>query len=201
MNCYTKITKYERGENAMKFIKGIVKLFIIVNVVTFIIAVIGGIIDESGSSSSNSFSNKDYTEDHYSTDTYVSDDTEYDDSYDFYVEETESYTDPYNADSTSVSGVPGEGYLGGFTTADGTSDIYFYEADGQRYYYGTIYGVYYEGIVEVYQSHSAIYCLDGSKNDGTIAAAFYMGYNENNEMSPYELYEQTYGTGFYWHHH
>ena len=120
---------------------------------------------------------------------------------DYYVEETEAWSDTHTTAPVPDPAVCGEGYLGGFTTADGTSDIYFYEVDGQRYYYGTIYGVYCEGIAEVYESHGAIYCLDASKDDGTIAVSFYMEYDESNEMSPYVLYEQAYGTGFYWHHH
>lgn len=121
-------------------------------------------------------------------------------AYPDYEEETEAWSDTHTTAPVPDENLNGYDYLGAWITADGSSDIYFYEVDGQRYYYGTIYGVYYEGTVEVYESHGAIYCLDGSKTDGTIAVSFYMNYNEANEMSPYELYEQVYGTGFYWHH-
>lgn len=122
------------------------------------------------------------------------------DTYPNYEEETEAWSDTHTTAPVPDENLNGYDYLGAWITADGSSDIYFYEVDGQRYYYGTIYGVYYEGTVEVYESHGAIYCLDGSKTDGTIAVSFYMNYNEANEMNPYELYEQAYGTGFYWHH-
>ena len=194
----------------MKIIKFIFKFYLVL----FVIGIGMSIINGFGSSNEEVI----YTPDHnavnedtaYTSDNnavnedaaYTSDDNavnEYTD--DYYVEETEAWSDTHTTAPVPDPAVCGEGYLGGFTTADGTAEIYFYEVDGQRYYYGTIYGVYCEGIAEVYESHGAIYCLDSSKDDGTIAVSFYMEYDESNEMSPYVLYEQAYGTGFYWHHH
>lgn len=173
---------------------------------TIVVIILSVFIDGPGSSSNSDYndsSNVAYVDDYEETyqqttgyDPYVSDP---------YVEEDPYVSDPYIEDEPYVSApvteeVRGANYLGSFTTADGTSDITFYISNGQRYYYGTIYGTYCEGTAEYYESHGAIYCLDASRADGTVAVSFYTGYNPSNEMSPYELYEQVYGTGFYWHH-
>ena len=157
---------------------------------TIVVVIISVWVNGPGSSSnsyydddSNDAYNKDYEESYHQTI-----------GYEVYEE------DPYVSDPVTEE-IRGANYLGTFTTADGTSDITFYMSNGQRYYYGTIYGTYCEGTAEYYESHGAIYCLDANRADGTVAVSFYTGYNPSNEMSPYELYEQAYGTGFYWHHH
>ncbi len=193
----------------MKFIKFILKVYFVLFVIGLGMSIMDGFGNdyEDTTYTSNNYTTNEYTTNEYTTNNYTTNEyitNEYTDNYDtdnYYVEETEAWSDTHTTAPVPDPAVRGEGYLGGFTTADGTSDIYFYEVDGQRYYYGTIYGVYCEGVAEVYESHGAIYCLDGSRNDGTIAVSFYMAYDESNEMSPYVLYEQAYGTGFYWHHH
>ena len=184
----------------MRIIETFKKIFFLMCFGTIVVTIINAVTYESGNSSdsytSNDYTTDDYTANDYTTDEYTTSDYTDND----YVEETQGYSDTHTTAPVSDPVVRGEGYLGAFVTADGSSDIYFYEYGGQRYYEGTIYGVYYSGTAEVYESHGAIYCYDGSKNDGTIAVSFYMSYDESNEMSPYELYEQAYGTGFYWHH-
>ena len=187
----------------MKFIKFILKVYFVLFVIGIGMSFIDGFGNDyeettyNSNYTSNNYTSNEYTTNEYTTNNYST--NEYTENY--YVEETEAWSDTHTTAPVPDPAVRGEDYLGAFTTADGTSDIYFYEVDGQRYYCGTIYGVYCEGIAEVYDSHGAIYCFDGNKNDGTIAVSFYMAYDESNETSPYELYEQVYGTGFYWHHH
>lgn len=192
----------------MKFIKFILKVYFVLFVIGIGMSFIDGFGNDyeettyNSNYTSNNYTTNEYTTNEYTTNEYTTNNystNEYTENY--YVEETEAWSDTHTTAPVPDPAVRGEDYLGAFTTADGTSDIYFYEVDGQRYYCGTIYGVYCEGIAEVYESHGAIYCFDGNKNDGTIAVSFYMAYDESNETSPYELYEQVYGTGFYWHHH
>ena len=105
----------------MKFIKFILKVYFVL----FVIGIGMSFIDGFGNDYEETTYNSNYTSNNYSTNEYTEN---------YYVEETEAWSDTHTTAPVPDPAVRGEDYLGAFTTADGTSDIDFYEVDGKVYF-------------------------------------------------------------------